>query len=96
MATPSSLESLKLEADVIVLVALGALSALERLARWHVPSGADVGGPALAPNDPALLAALGLVSFARTASRWLDVASELPQPTEPGGDTSPAPSDLLR
>lgn len=80
--------------DAVVLAALGALGAGERIDAWLAAACAQRGAPALAGDDPALLAALGVVSLRETARRWLAQAAE-PPPATPD-ERGPAPRDLLR
>ncbi len=90
------LDSLRVEADVIVLVALGAVSALARLGAWLERAARDGSEPPLDADDPALLAALGLISLSRTAARWLDVAASVPRATAGADGPHSAPAELLR
>jgi hypothetical protein len=86
--------SLLPEADAFELVALGLASALEAFDR-RLACAASGDAPPLPADDPALLAALGLVSLRRTAGRWLRQACPPAAPSE-GAESPPAPRDLLR
>jgi hypothetical protein len=81
--------------DPVLALALGALSAI---CRFEDAVGARSSEAALDPDDPIVVASLGVVSLGRTLRRWLEEAAEphgtaaRPEPVEP----SVSPRELLR
>jgi hypothetical protein len=81
--------------DAVLALALGALAlsrSAEEALRRQAPAGSDGG----TPEEPLVLAALGVISIGRSLARWLEeVADASPQPnadSRPGLDIR----DLMR
>lgn len=68
--------------DSILALALGAQSGAREFDAWIERATRAEAAPALADDDPALLAVLGLISLRRTTRRWLDEAALDPAVTE--------------
>lgn len=71
--------------DVVLALALGALAAGTRFEETVRRTSSSP--EALEPDDPVVLASLGVIAFARTLKRWLDESAEA-QPAAP-----PRPAD---
>lgn len=84
----------------LLLGAVASLDALElALARDDDPRAArerPLDAAALAPDDPFVLAALGLLGLGRTLHGWLATAAATPQRTPHDVRTSRAPGSLNR
>ena len=71
--------------DVVLALALGALASADHFERAVQASSAAT--PALEPDDPVVLASLGVIALGRTLRRWLDNA-DTPLPAA-GGAAQP-------
>jgi len=97
MAAPATEPVLASERnDAALALALGGLSAIERLERAVAPARSD--GLALDADDPVVLASLGALALGRILARWLAHASApLTAAAPPSGDVDRSSSrQLLR
>jgi hypothetical protein len=83
--------------DAVLALALGSLSfgqCFETLISRATASAV----PPLDLDDPLVLAALGVVSLARSLRRWLEEAAAPTRPPQPSASSTPlaAPRELLR
>ena len=69
-------------ADAVVFAGLGMLGIARWLDHWLDVARAETTREVLDPDDPVLLASLGLLSLQRAARRWLAEAADPPRAAE--------------
>jgi hypothetical protein len=81
--------------DVVLALALGALACTGHFVRDVQATIPD--GDGLQPDDPVVLASLGIIALRRSIHRWLEHAATPPPLDSPSpADARPSSRELLR